>query len=42
MEKILNACTRATLAQGALYSYPRGGQEVTGPGIRLAEAMAVS
>lgn len=40
MDKILNACTRSTLAATALYSYPRGGTEVTGPSIRLAEAMA--
>lgn len=40
MDRIMNACTRPTLANGALYSYPRGGQEVTGPSIRLAEAMA--
>lgn len=40
MERILNACTRETLANTALYSYPRGGQEVTGPSIRLAEALA--
>lgn len=40
MDRILNACTRPTLAAGALYSYPRGGQEVTGPSIRLAEALA--
>lgn len=40
MDRILNACTRPTLAASALYSYPRGGQEITGPSIRLAEAMA--
>lgn len=40
MDKILNACTRASLADGALYSYNRGGQEVTGPSIRLAETIA--
>lgn len=40
MDRILNACTRQTLAEGALYSYPRGGVEVTGPSIRLAEAIA--
>jgi hypothetical protein len=40
MERITNACTRPSLAAGALYSYPRGGQEITGPSIRLAEAMA--
>ena len=39
-DPILNACTRQTLAKGALYSYPRGGMEVTGPSIRLAEAIA--
>jgi len=40
MDKILQACTRETLADSALYSYNRGGTEVTGPSIRLAEAMA--
>lgn len=40
MDRILNACTRPNLANSALYSYPRGGQEVTGPSIRLAEAIA--
>lgn len=39
-ERILNACTRPTLAEGALYSYGRGGSDITGPSIRLAEAMA--
>lgn len=40
MERIINACTRPTLAEGALYSYQRGGTEITGPSIRLAETMA--
>lgn len=40
MDRILNACTRPSLAEGALYSYSRGGSDVTGPSIRLAEAMA--
>jgi len=40
MDRILNACTRPTLAEGALYSYSRGGSDITGPSIRLAEAMA--
>ncbi len=40
MERILKACTRKTLAESAIYSYPRGGQEVTGPSIRLAECIA--
>lgn len=40
MDRILNACTRPALADSALYSYSRGGQEITGPSIRLAETMA--
>jgi hypothetical protein len=40
MDRILNACTRPTLAEKALYSYSRGGSDITGPSIRLAEAMA--
>lgn len=40
MDNILKACTRVTLAEGALYAYPRGGEVVTGPSIRLAEALA--
>lgn len=40
MDKILQACTRKTLAEGALYSYSKGGSEVTGPSIRLAEVAA--
>lgn len=40
MDRILNACTRPSLAEGAVYSYPRGGQNVEGPSIRLAEVLA--
>ncbi len=40
MDNILNDCTRESLAKTALYSYPKGGQEITGPSIRLAETMA--
>ncbi|MDE1479421.1 hypothetical protein KKJ06_20210 [Xenorhabdus bovienii] len=40
MDRILQACTRPTLAESALYSFSRGGAEVTGPSIRLAEAVA--
>jgi hypothetical protein len=40
MDRILQACTRVTLAESALYAYPRGGQVVTGPSIRMAEALA--
>lgn len=39
-DRILRSCTRPALAEGALYSYSRGGQEITGPSIRLAEALA--
>lgn len=38
--RILRACQRKRLAEGAMYEYPRGGTKVTGPSIRLAEAMA--
>lgn len=40
MDRILNSCTRPTLANAAVYQYSRGGSDVTGPSIRLAEAMA--
>lgn len=40
MDRIINACTRPSLAQAALYSYSRGGTEITGPSIRLAEVLA--
>jgi hypothetical protein len=42
MDRILNACTRPTLAEGAVYTYAKGGSNVSGPSIRLAEAMAQS
>jgi hypothetical protein len=42
MDRILNACTRPTLANAAVYTYNRGGSDVSGPSIRLAEAMAQS
>ncbi|WP_233854282.1 hypothetical protein [Paraburkholderia sp. HD33-4] len=40
MDAILTECQRATLAEEATYSYVRGGTEVTGPSIRLAETIA--
>lgn len=40
MDRIINACTRKSLAETALYSYARGGSEITGPSIRLAEVAA--
>ena len=38
-DKILNACTRPSLAGVACYTYVKGGSEVSGPSIRLAEMM---
>lgn len=40
LDKILNACTRPGLANAAIYQYARGGTDITGPSIRLAEAIA--
>lgn len=40
MDRILTACARPTLANAAVYTYSRGGSDVSGPSIRLAEAMA--
>jgi hypothetical protein len=39
-DKIVEACKRVSLAEMAEYAYPRGGVQVTGPSIRLAEVMA--
>jgi len=38
--KIKEACSRKSLAEVAQYEYPRGGQKVSGPSIRLAEVLA--
>lgn len=38
--RIIQACKRKSLAEQAVYEYPRGTTKVTGPSIRLAEAMA--
>jgi hypothetical protein len=40
VDRILQACTRPTLAEGALYEYARGGTDIRGPSIRLAECIA--
>lgn len=39
-EAVMTACSRPGLAEEAFYSYKRGGENVTGPSIRLAEEMA--
>ena len=38
--RIMQSCQRKKLAEAAIYEYPRGGTMVTGPSIRLAEALA--
>lgn len=38
--RIMKACERRKLAEQSMYEYPRGGQKVIGPSIRLAEAVA--
>lgn len=40
LDRIINACTRKGLADSACYQYSRGGTDITGPSIRLAEAIA--
>lgn len=42
MARISQSCQRRGLAEKAIYTYPKGGQNVTGPSIRLAEAIAQS
>lgn len=39
-DRILNACQRQSLAECAIYQYARGGTDISGPSIRLAEAIA--
>lgn len=39
-EKVMLSCKRRGLAEKAVYAYPRGGQTVSGPSIRLAEELA--
>jgi len=40
IQRIKESCKRKRLAKKAMYSYPRGGTQVIGPSIRLAEVMA--
>lgn len=39
-EKFMSACSRPSLAEKAMYSYPRSGSTISGPSIRLAEEAA--
>jgi hypothetical protein len=40
LNRVLDTCRRKSLAEQAEYAFPKGGQMVTGPSIRLAEAIA--
>lgn len=40
LTRVLEDCKRKGLAERAVYSYPKGGQTVEGPSIRLAETLA--
>jgi len=40
--KIMTACERKSLAESAIYSFPRGATKITGPSIRLAEVLALN
>ena len=40
INRIKATCQRPKLAEQAIYTYPRAGQRVSGPSIRLAEAIA--
>lgn len=42
VNKIQKACARKSLAEQASYTYPRGNEKISGPSIRLAEAIAQS
>ncbi|MFL9933592.1 hypothetical protein P0D88_31345 [Paraburkholderia sp. RL18-103-BIB-C] len=40
MDRILQDCMRPSLAEEATYQYSRGGTDISGPSIRLAETLA--
>lgn len=40
IDRILNSCSRESLAAVAIYQYSRGGTDIQGPSVRLAEAIA--
>jgi hypothetical protein len=39
-QRVIDSCRRPGLAQSAFYNYSRGGQNISGPSIRLAEELA--
>ena len=40
--RVMDACRRPSLAAVAMYAFPRGGETISGPSIRLAEELARS
>lgn len=40
LDRVLNSCCRESLASVAIYQFSRGGSDIQGPSIRLAEAIA--
>jgi hypothetical protein len=40
LDRVLNSCCRESLAAVAIYQFSRGGTDIQGPSIRLAEAIA--
>lgn len=42
VDDIINECGRISLAETAMYTYARGGTNINGPTIRLAEAIALA
>ncbi len=40
VDRVLAACERPSLAEKAVYSYARGGSDISGPSIHLAKAIA--
>ena len=40
VDRIMNACQRQRLAEGASYQYSKGGSKITGPSVRLLECIA--
>lgn len=40
LDRIMTACQRKTLAETAVYQYAKGGTDISGPSIRLAETLA--
>jgi hypothetical protein len=40
LDRIINSCTRESLAAVSQYSYSKGGSDIAGPSIKLAQAIA--